>query len=129
MPGGAHHFCQEVDLGQCLYIHLKKSIKRCEQVDLAFLCFTLPGDAVAAKRIGHGNGGIVFVEVPLLDLEDVQVAFPQPLQMADIGLADLVAFSECRTSKLAYPDFSDIVGKDRSYRVFNVYDPLAHFSL
>ena len=110
-------------------MYLEKPVAFSNDADLAFLWFPLPGNTVAAKRIGHGYGGIVFVEVPFLDLKDVKVALPQPLQMADVGLTDLVAFSECRTFKLASPDFGDVVGKDRSYRVFNVYDPLAHFSL
>ena len=129
MAGGAHHFGQEVDLGQCLRVYLKQPVMRCDQIDLALRGFTLPGDAVAAERIGHRNGGIVFVEAPFLDLQDIKVAFPQPLQMTDIGLRDLVPFSECRTFELASADFSDIMGKDRSCRVFDVDDPLAHFSL
>ena len=85
-----------------------------------------PITPVAAEGIGHGKGSVIFVELPFLDLEDVEMAFPQPLQMADVRLADLVALPERRPLELASADFGDIVGKNGPYGIFDVDYPLAH---
>ncbi len=126
MPGGAHHLFQEVYLGQSRCVRLEEPVVRRYEIDLPFPRLAFSYHPRAAEGIGHGKGSVIFVELPFLDLEDVQMAFPQPLQMADVRLADLVALPKRRPLELASADFGDIVGKNGPYGVFNIDYPLAH---
>ena len=69
---------------------------------------------------GKKRRRLIFVDF-VLNVDEVKMVFTQFLQVANVIVADRVAFAKGRALKLAGTNFSDVVGQFRSDGFFYLY--------
>ena len=88
---------------------------------LPSLGIVLPDDPLTGQGSGQNRRGLIFVDFIRLQVNDIEVIFPQTLEAAEIFLANGVALTEGGAFEFPRPDFGDIVGQLRAHRLFQAY--------
>ncbi len=82
VQGGAHNIRNEVEFNQSLRLNLEQTAVSRGQLQLALLGLSAEGDAGAGQRRRHLHHGVIFMDLVLFQIQDVEMAFAKPHQAA-----------------------------------------------
>ena len=129
MEGGAHHLIHQIKRSQGLDAHLEQTVPIGIEIDFSFPGIILPGHSLAGQGPGQDGRSFVLMDFIGLEIDDVEVVFPQALHAADIVLADGVTLAEGGTLEFSRSNLGDIMcqfGPDGFFQLygFNHLDDL-----
>ena len=108
-------------------VDLEQAVPSGIEIDFSFPGIIFPGDALSGQGMRQDGCGLVFVDLVLLQVDHIEVIFPQALEAAKIVLANRMALAESRPFKLARPDFGGIMRQLEAHSIFH-FDGFNHDS-
>ena len=132
VAGSDHHLSLGIDLVKSLFVHFKKTVHLCSQLNLSLAC---PGCAHITKtlllafkcrlfsasslaELPKNLSTLILVEHPFLRLPDVKILFPHTEQHRNILLCHDVTFLKNRALCLAFDNLCNIMAQDTSNGIF-----------
>jgi hypothetical protein len=109
VKGGAHDLVHHIESGQSSGIDYQKTVSFCEQINFPLPRTVLPGDTISSQSCGQNDCRLVFVDLIIGQIKDVQVVLAQPLEMAEISLTHCVTSAKGWSFELAWTDLGNVM--------------------
>jgi hypothetical protein len=119
VQAGAHDLLHHVESGKAGRVHHQQTVSLGEEPHLSLLGGPFTSHAVAGKGFAEDQGGVIFVEFVLFEVQDIEVIFSQALEVTDVPLTNRMVFSKSGALELAGPYFRDIVCELSAHGVLN----------
>ncbi len=110
MEGGAHDLVDHIECSEAGGLNPQKPIPCREKVYFSFPGLVFPGNPISGQGIGKNRSRLVFMQLVRGKVDYVEVVFAKALQMAQVLLADSMAFAEGGSLEFTGPDLRYVMG-------------------